>query len=347
MPVIRSTVRRMNEAAKTHAAWLAQVGEDVIEPELAICDAHHHLWLDEGHTGWPYTLEDLHADTGSGHNVVRTVFLECGAEYRTDGPVALRPVGETEFVAATARAASASGGAEIAAIMGAADLLHDRLDEVLDAHEAAGQGRFRGIRYITAQDAYAPLSTSSPPGVMQDDRYLAGVRRLGERGLTYDTMCYFHQIPEFTDVARACPRVTIVANHLMGPVGVGPYKDRRNEVLAQWRPHLAGLATCPNVFLKLGGIGMPMFGLRWDRQPVPPTSAELAAPWQDEIRFCIDQFGPDRCLFESNFPVDKRGCSYVVLWNAFKRMAAGYSADEKRDLFHNSAARAYRVAQVG
>ncbi len=159
-------------------------------------------------------------------------------------------------------------------------------------------------------------------------------------------MTYFHQIPEFVEVARACPDTTIVFNHLGGPVGVGPYKDRRAEVLAEWRTNMAQLATCPNVVLKLGGIGMPMYGLRWDRQERPPTSEELAAPWQDEIRFCIDRFGPARCLFESNFPVDKRGCSYVVLWNTFKRVASVYSDDEKRDLFHDSAARAYRIQTI-
>jgi len=222
----------MNDATNAHAAWLGQVQEEALEPDLAICDAHHHLWLDDGHTGWPYTLEDLHRDTGSGHNVVRTVFLECGAQYRADGPAAFRSVGETEFVAAAAQASVASGGAEISAIVSWADLLDDDLDAVLDAHDAAGQGRFRGIRYITAQDDYKPLAMSTPPGVMQNERYLAGVRRLGARGLSYDTMCYFHQIPDFVTVARACPDVTIVANHLLGPVGVGPYKDRRPEVLA-------------------------------------------------------------------------------------------------------------------
>ena len=259
----------MNDAANTHAAWLAQVHEEALEPELPICDAHHHLWLDEGHTGWPYTLDDLHRDTGSGHNILRTVFLECGAQYRTEGPAAFRPVGETEFVAAAAQASVASGGAEIAAIVSSADLLGDSLDAVLDAHDAAGGGRFRGIRYITAQDdvqaarhvdpawrhAERPLPRRSPP--------------LGARGLTYDTMCYFHQIPEFVTVARACPDVTIVANHLLGPVGVGPYKDRRREMLAQWRASMTEVASCPNVFLKLGGIGMPMY-MRWDRQAVPP-----------------------------------------------------------------------------
>ena len=145
-------------------------------------------------------------------------------------------------------------------------------------------------------------------------------------------------------MARACPDVTIVANHLMGPLGVGPYKDRRAEILATWRTHMASLAACDNVVLKLGGIGMPMFGIRWDRRDVPPTSEELAEPWRDELRYCIDAFGPDRCMFESNFPVDKASCSYTVLWNSFKRLTAGCSAAEKTKLFHDTAARVYRLA---
>ncbi|MFN0090273.1 MAG: amidohydrolase family protein [Acidimicrobiales bacterium] len=330
-----------------HTDWLAQVNEAALEPDLPICDPHHHLWLDKGHTGWPYTLEDLHADTGSGHNVVRTVFLECGAEYRQSGPKELRPVGETEFVAELAERSAAGGGAEIAGIMGTANLLlGDAVEEVMAAHEAAGRGRFRGVRFIAAYNEHPPLAVGAGPGLMQDERYLAGVRKVGALGYTYDAFCYHPQIPELVEVARACPDVTIVADHLCGPIGVGPFKDKRVEVLAAWRPAMAQLASCPNVVLKLGGIGMPMFGIRWDRQDKPPTSEELAAPWRDEIRFCIEQFGPDRCMFESNFPVDKRGCSYTVLWNAFKRIAADCSPAEKRDLFHDTAARAYRLTTL-
>lgn len=331
-----------------HATWLAQVNEVALEPELAICDAHHHLWLDKGHTGWPYTLSDFHADTSpespARHNVVRSVFLECGAEYRTTGPEHLRPVGETEFVAALAQESAGSGRTEIAAIMASADLLlGNAVEEVLVAHDEAGAGRFRGVRYIVAQDEAKSLRMSTPEGVMTDERYLAGVRTVGRLGFTYDTMCYHPQIAELAAVARASPEVTIVANHLCAPLGVGPYRDRRAEILAFWRAGMTELAACPNVVLKLGGIGMPMFGLRWDRQDVPPTSEELAAPWNDEIRHCIDAFGPDRCMFESNFPVDKRCCSYTVLWNAFKRITVGYSPSERRDLFHDTAARAYRL----
>jgi L-fuconolactonase len=341
----------------THQAWIDQIQEDVIDPDLPICDPHHHLWLDTGHTGWPYTLDDLLADTasvGSGarsHNVVKTVFLECHAQYRGDGPEHLRPVGETEFVIdlaeqSAARRLATGTGAEIAAIMGHADLgLGTAVEEVLVAHAEAGRGRFRGVRYICAQDPHPPLSMA-PNAAMDDPRYLDGVRTVGSMGFTYDAMVYHPQLDELVAVARACPETPIVIDHLGAVLGIGPYKDRRSEILAQWRRSMSALAACPNTFLKLGGIGMPMMGYRWDKQEVPPTSEELAAPWAEPIRWVIDAFGPDRCMFESNFPVDKRGAGYVVLWNAFKRISADYSVSEKRDLFHDSAARAYRLEPV-
>ena len=332
------------EARSDRSEWLALVSEPVLEPDLPICDAHHHLWLDNGHSGFPYPVASFHADTGSGHNVVRSVFLECNAEYYTDGPVHLRPVGETAFVASRAEEARRSGGTEIAAIMGHADvMLGEAVEEVMAAHEAVGRGLFRGVRYIVAQDADPKLRMHTPPGAMQDEQFLAGVRKLGQLGYTMDTMVYHPQLLELTDMARACPDTTIVADHLCAPLGVGPYLNRRDEVLVAWRKDITELASCPNVRLKLGGIGMPMFGLRWDKGDKPPTSAELAAPWRDEFRHCIDAFGADRCLFESNFPMDKRGCSYLVLWNAFKRIASDCSPAEKRDLFHDTAARTYRI----
>lgn len=334
-------------AGSAHAAWIGQVVEEPLDPELPICDPHHHLWLDEGHTGWPYTLDDLHADTGSGHNVVRTVFLECHAEYRQTGPRHLRPVGETEFVAEQAERSAASDGAEIAAIMGNADLaLGSAVEEVLVAHEAAGRGRFRGVRYICAQDPHPPLRMGES-AAMDDPDYLEGVRTVGRLGYTYDAMVYHPQLGELAAVARACPETPIVVDHLGGLLGTGPYKDRRAEILTSWRSAMTELAACPNTYLKVGGIGMPMMGFRWDKQERPPTSQELAAPWAEPIQWVIDTFGPSRCMFESNFPVDKRGAGYAVLWNAFKRIAADYSADDKRLLFHDTAATAYRLPTVG
>ena len=342
---------RYDRSAEDHLAWIAQVVEEPLEPELPICDPHHHLWLDQGHTGWPYTLADLHADTeaeanGISHNIVRTVFLECHAQYRTDGPEHLRPVGETEFVIELAEESTASGQAEIAAIVGHADLaLGDAVEEVLAAHDEAGRGRFRGIRYGTAQDDHPPLSR--PDALTMDDpTYLAGVRTVGAMGFTYDAMVYHPQLPELAEVARSCPDTPMVVNHLGLFLGTGPYKDKREESFVFWRQAMSELATCPNTFLKVGGIGMPMMGIRWDKRDTPATSEELDDAWGDHIRFVIDEFGPERCMFESNFPVDKRGAGYIVLWNAFKRIAAEYSPNEKRDLFHNTAARAYRLEQV-
>ncbi len=330
-------------AGAAHQAWIDKVTEDPIDPDLPICDPHHHLWLDEGHTGWPYTLDDLHRDTGAGHRVVRTVFLECHAEYRTEGPRHLRPVGETEFVVELAEQSAASGGAEIAAIMGKADVsLGAAVEEVLAAHDEAGRGRFRGVRYITAQDPHPPLAMGTS-AAMDDPTYLEGVRTVGRMGFTYDAMVYHPQLPELVGVAQACPDTPIVIDHLGLVLGTGPYKDRRDEILAFWRDAMAALAACPNMYLKVGGIGMPMMGFRWDRQDQPATSDQLVDAWADPIRWVIDAFGPQRCMFESNFPVDKRGVGYVALWNAFKRIAADYSADEKRWLFHDTAATAYRI----
>jgi predicted TIM-barrel fold metal-dependent hydrolase len=335
-----------NRTGEAHSAWINQVQENALEPDLPICDAHHHLWLDRGHTGWPYLLADLHKDTSAGHNIRQTVFLECHSQYKQSGPEHLRCIGETEFVAGLAEQSAASGQAEIAAIMSHADVsMGDAVEEVLIAHEQAGRGRFRGVRYITAKDDHPPLAMGSS-AEMDDHQYLAGVRKVGAMGYTYDAMVYYPQLPELVDVARACPETPIVINHLGCILGTGPYKDRREEILEFWRAAMAELAKCPNTYLKLGGIGMPMMGFRWDKQDQPPTSETLAAPWYEPIQYVIDQFGADRCMFESNYPVDKRGAGYVVLWNAYKRIASGYSANEKRDLFHDTAARAYRIKTV-
>jgi len=335
-----------DQLAEKQNAWINQVIEEVLEPQLPICDAHHHLWRDKGHTGWPYLLDDLYRDIGSGHNIQQTVFLECHAEYRQNGPEHLRSVGEVEFVAALAEQSETIEGATIAAIIGNADVsLGDAVEEVLNALEQAGRGRFRGIRYITAQDSHPPLQMS-PSAAMDDPAYLQGVRRVGRLGYSYDAMVYHPQLPELVEVARACPDTPIIINHLGCILGTGPYKDQRKQILLKWRKVMAELADCPNTFLKLGGIGMPMMGFRWDKQKMPPTSLELAAPWEEPIQYVIDLFGADRCMFESNYPVDKRGAGYVVLWNAYKRIASEFSDEDKKNLFHNTAARAYRVATV-
>jgi predicted TIM-barrel fold metal-dependent hydrolase len=320
------------------------MSEAVLEPDLPICDAHHHLWLARGNTA-PYTLDDLRSDTNSGHNVVRTVFVECHSQYRTDGPPELQPVGEVEWVASVAEEADRrADGPPIAGIVGHADMtLGDAVEPVIQALDEAGRGRFRGVRDNAAWDATPMGNNAARAGMLNEDGFRAGVRTLGRLGFSFDAMGYHTQLDELAGMARACPDVRIVANHLGIPLAGGPYRGRADEVRTQWHAGLTELAGCPNVVLKIGALIRPLTGDKWDKRGVPATSEEIAGAWGDDIRFAIDAFGPARCLFESNFPVDKACYGYVEVWNAFKRLTADCSADEKRDLFHDTAARAYQL----
>jgi predicted TIM-barrel fold metal-dependent hydrolase len=344
-----------NRPEGDNSAWLALTPEEVLEPALPICDPHHHLWDFETHR---YLLPDLLADLYSGHNVRSTVFVQCTAFYRADGPEALRPLGETEFVnGAAAMCASGRYGPAraCAAIVGFADLsLGARVEPVLEAHLALaggnpGGGRFRGIRHIVAHDPSAeirPSSSNPPPGLMADARWREGFARLAPLGLTFDAWLYHPQIDELTALARAFPEQPIVLDHVGGPLGIGPYAGKRDEVFPPWRQAMGELARCPNVFVKLGGLGMKIIGYDFHKRPRPPGSEELATLWRPSIETCIEAFTPARCMFESNFPVDKVSGSYRVYWNAFKRLAAGASAAEKAALFHDTAARFYGLGSI-
>jgi len=334
-----------------NADWLAQTVEAALEPDLPICDPHHHLWEFRADQPEPrYLLDDLLADTNSGHNIVSTVFIECGAMYKDDGPEAMRPVGETEFVNGIA-AMSASGqyGATrvAAAIIGHASLLlGDEVAPVLEAQIEAGGGRFRGIRHSVpwdASDEVPVIRGKRPPHLLIDDTYRAGFGHLARLGLSYEAWLYHPQIPELTDLARAFPDTTIILNHFGGVLGVGPYAGKREEIFVTWQADVAELAACPNVVAKLGGLNMEVNGFGWHKQPKPPTSEELMEATRPYYEHTIERFGADRCMFESNFPVDKLTCGYGVLWNSFKRLTASYSDDEKAKLFHDTAARIYRL----
>ena len=337
----------------TNREWLARTVEEPLDAARPICDPHHHLWdMAQGRVAPRYLLDEILEDVrGGGHNVVSTVFIECGAMLKPDGPEAMRYVGETEFVNGIA-AMSASGlyGASrvAAAIVGTAPLrLGKAAGAVLDAQIAAGGGRFRGIRLGAAWDADPAVPnhrTAPPPGLFLRDDFRAGFAELAPRRLTFEAWCYHPQIPDVTALARAFPDTTIVLDHFGGPVGIGTYAGKRSEVLADWKVSIAELATCPNVVAKLGGINMEVNGFGWHERPKPPSSRELMEATRPYYDFTIEKFGVDRCMFESNFPVDAVSVSYTVLWNSFKRLTDGYSAAEKAKLFHDTAARVYRLA---
>lgn len=324
--------------------WLGQIVEDIFDPDREIVDPHHHLWPNpQIH----YDLEHLLKDTGSGHNVVQTVFMECGAAYRTEGPPEFYPVGETEFVAAAAaRSAELDGQATIAGIISHANMMGDHLDAVIDAHEEAANGLFRGIRHSGAWDPH-PEALSIPgrgePGLYARDDFRRGVARLGERGLTFDTWMFHHQIPEYTDLAKAVPDTTMIFDHFGMPIGVGPYADQKEEIFARWKDDVAELSECPNVYAKLGGLAMPDMGFGWNLRDEPPSSDEFATAqsrWYDHAIAC---FGPERCMFESNFPVDRQSISYRTLWNGLKKIAANYPDADQDLMFSGVAREVYRL----
>jgi L-fuconolactonase len=331
--------------------WLAKVQEEVLEPDLPICDPHHHLWdFRRGAVQERYLLDEILSDVNGGHNIVSTVFIECGAMFKADGPEAYRCIGETEFVNGIA-AMSASGSygrSRIAAgIIGTVDLrIGDAAGDVLDAHIAAGGGRFRGIRRGAFWHASPDIQnhrTNPPEGLLLRQDFRAGFKHLGPRKLSFEVWCAHTQLPDAISLARAFPDTTIVLDHFGGPIGIGPYANKQDEVFATWRKDIDELARCPNVAIKLGGLNMEVNGYGWEHRASPPTSAELAEATRRYFEHTIEQFSPSRCMFESNFPVDKLSCSYTVLWNSFKRLSKGYSADERAALFCGTAARVYRV----
>jgi len=330
----------------TDAAWLAKRTEEIIEPGLPIIDPHHHLW----DRGVRYLFDELLSDIDSGHNILSTVFLQCDSMYNVDVDPLMAPVGETEFVNGIA-AMSASGLYGTARVCaGTVGFVHltegSRVGPVLDAHMRAGGERFKGVRHCSVWDADASIKSTPmdfPKDLLLDPRFREGFALLGPRGLSFDAWLYHTQIPDLTNLAHAFPDTTIVLDHVGAPLGIGAYAGRRDEVFSDWKRHIEALARCPNTVVKLGGLGMHVFGFGFDQRESPASSEELAQAWRPYVETCIQIFGPNRCMFESNFPVDKRSCSYATLWNAFKRLASGYSESEKSQLFCGTAHRVYRL----
>lgn len=318
--------------------------EAPLEPELPICDAHHHLWERPPNV---YLLNDLLADLNSGHSVVSTVAIECGYGYRKLGPKELAPVGETEFlesVASGVASASATMPQIAAAIVGFADLtLGDAVAAVLEAHLSASPSRFRGIRHSTTWDASGALRSEAPPGMLAGSKFREGFAWLKKFNLSFDAWLYHPQLPELANLARAFPDVIFVLNHIGAPLGVGPYAGKRDEVYRVWSRGIAVLSECPNILVKLGGVGSVRAGHDWHQRAIKPSSEELAQALKPYFERCVEKFGAARCMFESNFPVEKIANNYVALWNAFKRVTEFYSAAERAALFHDTATRVYRI----
>ncbi|BBD98397.1 amidohydrolase [Sphingobium amiense] len=327
--------------------WLALHDEEAIDPARPIVDPHHHLW---DRPGEPYLADAAIADMTSGHNIVASVYVECHSMYRPDGPEAMRPVGEVEFAARVATLAQQDGDgspALCAGIVGHADLmLGDDVRAVLEAEIAAGGGHFRGIRHSTAHDAdpvVGSIYPVRPQELMAETAFRRGFAHLAHLGLSFDSWLFHPQMDELLDLARAFPETTIVLNHCGGPIGVGRYADDRAAVFRDWKAAIGRIAAAPNVHMKLGGLAIRLLGRLYEKRPVPPSSEELASAWRPYMDSCIDMLGPDRCMFESNFPPDKGQCSYRTLFNAFKRIAASYGEAEKTALFSATAGRVYRL----
>ncbi len=332
--------------AAQRETWLAQVNEEPVEPALPICDPHHHFWDRDGDR---YLLEQLTQDLAGGHNIVQTVFIECRSMYRAKGPEELRCVGEAEFVQGLA-AQSASGQygpTEVAAgIVGNANLmLGAAVAPVLEANLAASGNRFRGIRFSCSWDAGIDVASSraNSQGMMLDTRFREGLARLQQMGLSFDALVYHTQLEELAGLAAAFSNTTIILNHIGRPLGAGPYAGRRDEVFQSWQKGITAVAQCPNVVVKLGGFGNLISGYDWHQRPTPPDSAELAETMRPWLMFSIEQFGPERCMFESNFPVDKESYGYTTIWNAFKCLSKDFSETERAAMFQGTAVKAYRL----
>jgi len=345
--------------------------EAIIEPELPIVDPHHHLWfysaavldmiaqqenlmaralLPAFRGKSRYLFDELLADLESGHNIRATVYVEVGSMHRQSGPQELRSVGEVEFangMAAIAASGTFTDIAICAGIVGAIDLrVGDAVRGVLEAHIQAGGGRYRGIRarhvVFDPHPGVLGAAFNGVPHLLLDEKFRAGFRHLAPLGLSYEAWQLEYQLSELVDLVKAFPETHIIVNHLGGLFGVGPYQSREEERFAAWHANIRALARCPNVAMKLGGLGMPTHGLPAlanDR----PVSQRLADAWRPYIESCIEAFGPERCMFESNFPVDFATAAYPIIWNAFKQIAGGASADEKAALFSTTAARLYRI----
>jgi predicted TIM-barrel fold metal-dependent hydrolase len=324
--------------------WLDRRKEPILEPELPIVDPHHHLFV----LPWRYMLDEFLLDSGSGHNIIATVFVQAGSMYRNSGPIEMRPIGEAEFANGIAAicASGYCGKTKVAAgIVGYAELtLGSRVEPVLAALMRASGDRFRGIRYNTAWDPDTSLirpNFTAPPALLGDKTFREGFAVLSRLGLSFDALVLHPQLDDVASLARAFPDTRIVLNHVGRPVG------KLNEVFPRWAASIKALAAHENLYIKVGGFGADLYGLRFEKQAEPPSSETVANAARPYVETCIEAFGTRRSMFESNFPIDKVGYSYPIFWNACKLLTRGASVTERADLFAGTAARFYRLNAIG
>ena len=341
--------------AKIHEVegWIDRVQEEIIDPDREIIDPHHHLWHGPPNPpgvkdSYRYLLEDLWKDTSSGHNIKKTVFIDCGQEYYSDGPEQFKPVGETEFVVEIAgQARSDQSQAQIAGIIGHANMmLGSSVKEVLELHQEKGNGLFRGIRHAGGwdEDERVKNAHSHPtPHIYLEDKFQEGLQELSSLNMVFDTWHYHNQIKDLTELAKNLPDLVIIHDHFGGPLGIGPYKGKREEIFEQWKEDIHDLSQCKNVYSKLGGLAMPVNGWDWHKREKPATSDEIISEQGSYYLYTLDCFGSERCMFESNFPVDKQSVSYPVIWNAYKKLVKDIGDTDKDNLFNRTAEKVYKL----
>ena len=340
----------INEKHKRYYDWLAQVQEEIIDPQLPIIDPHHHLWNGDNQLAgsFPYLIENLNEDTFSGHNIVGTIFMECAQGYYSDGEEKYKPVGETEFVVNLMKASKKlPKTTNIIGIIGYADLmLGGEVKDVLDKHLLKGEGFFKGIRHAAGWDKNAEIhnSHSNPiENIYFNKSFREGAEELIKLNLTFDAWHYHHQIKDLSNFAIKYPELTIIHDHFGGPLGVGPYEGKRVEIFKKWKDDISLLSESKNVYAKLGGLAMPVNGWNFHKQNKPASSDQILDMHHEYYLHTINCFGVERCMFESNFPVDRRSVSYHILWNAFKKMVLDYSDEDKNKLFFQNAKDIYGV----
>lgn len=327
--------------------WLSLHTEEIIAPTRQIIDAHHHLW---DRPGSRYLFDEFNADLQSGHRIVASLYVQCRSMYRHDGVTEFKSIGEVEFANGIAAQFASDLYGPVrgcAGIIGYADLrLSDRLEPVLHRLHEAGGGRLKGIRNTTAWHPHSEIVSNPnppPPGILLEPEFLKGVQELARHNLVLDVWAYHFQLSELYDMARACTQTLIVIDHIGGPIGIGPYQGESKLVFHDWSHSIQRLATLPNLRIKVGGFGLKTMGYRFHEQSTPPSSDQLSRAWMPYFDVLLSTFGADRCMFESNFPVDKGMFSYSVLWNTYKKLASTLSEDEQHALFYQTACDTYAI----